>query len=193
MSFEPFGKLTSRTIVLPQENIDTDQIIPARFLTTTEQAGLGKAAFYDWRYDDAGNLRNDTPLNLAGHGDHQILVAGSNFGCGSSREHAPWALADFGFRAVISSDIADIFTSNALKNGLLPVEVDRKTHQRLLSAPGASVSVDLETQTVRLADGWQTVFDVEPFARRCLLDGVDPLGHLLNQADAIAVFEKERA
>lgn len=193
MSFDPFEALTARTIVLPQDNIDTDQIIPARFLTTTEQEGLGKAAFYDWRYDDAGNVRNDTPLTLAGDGDHQILVAGSNFGCGSSREHAPWALADLGFRAVISSDIADIFKSNALKNGLLPVEVDRKTHQRLLSAPGATVAIDLETQTVRLEDGWQTVFDVEPFARRCLLDGVDPLGHLLNQADAITEFERARA
>ena len=192
MSFEPFTSLTARTILLPQENIDTDQIIPARFLTTTERDGLGKAAFYDWRYDDAGNPRNDTPLNLAGQGGHTILVAGGNFGCGSSREHAPWALMDVGFRAVISSDIADIFKNNALKNGLLPVEVDSKTHARLLQTPGAEVAIDLETQTVRLADGWQAVFDIEPFARRCLLDGVDPLGHLLKQRAAIEAFEGAR-
>ena len=189
MSFEPFTSLTARTIVLPQENIDTDQIIPARFLTTTERDGLGKAAFYDWRYDDAGNPRNDTPLNLAGQDGRTILVAGGNFGCGSSREHAPWALMDVGFRVVISSDIADIFKNNALKNGLLPVEVDSKTHARLLQTPGAEVAIDLETQTVRLADGWQAVFDIEPFARRCLLDGVDPLGHLLKQSAAIESFE----
>lgn len=193
MSFEPFTTLTSRTVILPQENIDTDQIIPARFLTTTERSGLGKAAFYDWRYDDAGNPRNDTPLSLAEQGGHEILVAGGNFGCGSSREHAPWALLDFGFRAVISSDIADIFKNNALKNGLVPVEVDNKTHARLLQSPGAEVTVDLESQTVRFGEGWQTVFDVEPFARRCLLDGVDPLGHLINQTDAIKAYEQAQA
>ena len=121
MSFKPFTKVTSRTIVLSQDNIDTDQIIPARFLTTTSRDGLGESVFYDWRFDVQGNLRNDSTLDLAQQGAHQILVAGANFGCGSSREHAPWALSDFGFRAVISSDIADIFKSNALKNGLLPV------------------------------------------------------------------------
>lgn len=197
MSFEPFTSLTSRTIVLPQDNIDTDQIIPARFLTTTERSGLGKAAFYDWRYDDNGRPLNSTPLGLAGQGGHEILVAGGNFGCGSSREHAPWALMDFGFRAVISSDIADIFKNNALKNGLLPVEVDSKTHNRLLQTPGAEVSIDLVSQTVRFGEGsqddWQAVFDVEPFARRCLIDGVDPLGHLLNQASAIQSYERARS
>ena len=197
MSFEPFTKLTSRTIVLSQDNIDTDQIIPARFLTTTERSGLGRAAFYDWRYDDDGRPRNDTPLGLAGQGTHEILVAGGNFGCGSSREHAPWALLDFGFRAVISSDIADIFKNNALKNGLLPVTVDSKTHNKLLQTPGAEVSIDLVSQTVRFGedvqDEWQAVFDVGPFSRRCLIDGVDQLGHLLNQAGAIQAYEQARS
>ena len=189
MLFEPIRTLTSRTVVLREENIDTDQIIPARFLTTTSRDGLGKAVFYDWRYDENGAPRNSSMLNGVDPATHKILVAGSNFGCGSSREHAPWALYDFGFRAVISSDIADIFKSNALKNGLLPVEVDEKTHRELLGAPGVGVTVDLESQTVRFGDDWQAVFEVEPFARRCLLDGVDPLGHLLNQMDAINTYE----
>ncbi len=192
MGFEPIRTLISRTVVMRQENIDTDQIIPARFLTTTSREGLGKAAFYDWRYDENGAPKNSSALNGVDAASHKILVAGANFGCGSSREHAPWALYDFGFRAVISSDIADIFKSNALKNGLLPVEVDQKTHRELLSAPGAEVCVDLESQTVRFGDDWQAVFEVEPFARRCLLDGVDPLGHLLNQIDAIKAFESAR-
>ncbi len=193
MSFEPFTALTSQTVVLAKDNIDTDQIIPARFLTTTSREGLGRSAFYDWRYDDQGRARNSSTLNGVDPQTHKVLVAGANFGCGSSREHAPWALYDFGFRAVISSDIADIFTSNALKNGLLPVVVDAKTHQKLLQSPGAAVTIDLQTQTVRLPDGWQTVFEVEPFARRCLLDGVDPLGHLLNQTSAIEAFEDGRS
>ncbi len=193
MSFEPVRELKSRTIVLRQENIDTDQIIPARFLTTTSREGLGKSAFFDWRYNAEGRLRNDSPLDGYDPAEHKILVAGSNFGCGSSREHAPWALSDFGFSAIISSDIADIFKSNALKNGLLPVEVDDKTHRRLLSSPGEEVTIDLESQTVRFAGGqWQTVFDVEPFARQCLLDGVDPLGALINQLPAIERYEKGR-
>ena len=190
MTFDPIRKLFSRTVVLSEENIDTDQIIPARFLTTTSREGLGKSAFYDWRYDENGLPRNSSVLNGVNPATHKILVAGANFGCGSSREHAPWALYDFGFRAVISSDIADIFTSNALKNGLLPVVVDEKTHRELLGAPGAEVVIDLETQTVRFGENWQAVFNVEAFARRCLLDGVDPLGHLLNQMDAITNFEQ---
>ncbi len=193
MTFEPFHRLVSRTVVMSEENIDTDQIIPARFLTTTSREGLGKAAFYDWRYDENGAPRNSSVLNGVDPATYKILVAGANFGCGSSREHAPWALYDFGFRAVISSDIADIFKSNALKNGLLPVEVDEKTHRELLAAPGAEVVINLDSQTVRFGENWQAVFDVEPFARRCLLDGVDPLGHLLNQMDAIEKFEETRA
>ncbi|GJL93428.1 3-isopropylmalate dehydratase small subunit [Hyphococcus sp.] len=190
MSFEPIKKLTSRTVVLSQENIDTDQIIPARFLTTTLKEGLGKSAFYDWRYDEDGRPKNSSVFNGVDPDTHQFLVAGSNFGCGSSREHAPWALAGFGFRAVISSDIADIFKSNALKNGLLPIEVDKETHRVLLSSPGAEVTIDLETNSVTFGSGQAASFVVEPFARRCLLDGVDPLGHLLNQVSAIEEFER---
>lgn len=190
MTFDPVRTLRSRTVVLPQANIDTDQIVPARFLTTTSRAGLGKALFFDWRYDEDGRPKNSSVFNGVNPATHQILVAGPNFGCGSSREHAPWALHDFGFRAVISSDIADIFKSNALKNGLLPVAVDSATHQKLLTSPGAEVTIDLERLTVTLSDGATAPFAVEPFARRCLLDGVDPLGHLLNQAPAIEAYER---
>lgn len=187
--FDPISALTSRTVVMREENIDTDQIIPARFLTTTSREGLGDSVFYDWRYDENGALKNSSVLNGVDPATHKILVAGANFGCGSSREHAPWALYDFGFRAVISSDIADIFKSNALKNGLLPVEIDEKVHRALLALPGERVCIDLEKQTVQFGDDWSAVFVVEPFARRCLLDGVDPLGHLINQLDAIENFE----
>ncbi len=193
MSIEPISKITSRTVVLAQENIDTDQIVPARFLTTTTREGLGRAAFYDWRYDENGRPKNSSLFNGVNPQTHRILIAGPNFGCGSSREHAPWALLDFGFRVVISSDIADIFKSNALKNGLLPVTVDASTHMKLLAAPGAEVTVDLESETVTMADGACVTFKVEPFARRCLLDGVDPLGHLLNQMPAIEAYETRTA
>ena len=189
MSPEPFKTLTSRTVVLAQANIDTDQIIPARFLTTTSRGGLGRAAFYDWRYDENGRSRNSSVFNGVNPETHQILVAGPNFGCGSSREHAPWALKDFGFRAVISSDIADIFKSNALKNGLLPVTVDAATHEKLLASPGAEVTIDLKSLLVRIGDSYATGFEVEPFARQCLLDGVDPLGHILNQMATIEGYE----
>lgn len=191
-SFRPFGTLTSRTFVLPQDNIDTDQIIPARFLTTTSREGLGRSAFFDWRYDAQGRARNDSPFNGVYPEDVAILVAGSNFGCGSSREHAPWALLDFGFRAVVSSDIADIFKSNALKNGLLPVTVDHEAHRRLLAAPGIEIVIDLQSETLRLPDGALVSFSVEPFARRCLLDGVDPLGFLLDRIPLIEAFERAR-
>jgi 3-isopropylmalate/(R)-2-methylmalate dehydratase small subunit len=190
MTFDPIRTIRSRTVVLPQANIDTDQIVPARYLTTTSRAGLGKALFYDWRYDEDGRPRNSSVFNGVNPATHQVLVAGPNFGCGSSREHAPWALHDFGFRAVISSDIADIFKSNALKNGLLPVAVDAATHQKLLNSPGREVTIDLETMTVTLDDGAATTFAVEAFARRCLLDGVDPLGHLVRQLPAIEAFER---
>lgn len=194
MPFEPFITLRSRTIVLPQDNIDTDQIIPARFLTTTTRDGLGAAAFYDWRYDAEGRSRPDSIFNSVEPRNHRVLVGGANFGCGSSREHAPWALYDFGFRAVVSSDIADIFKSNALKNGLLPVEVEREFHEYLLEHPGAEVVVDLEREIIgALGGGKSATFFIEPFARRCLLDGVDPLGHLLNQTDAITAYEEAQA
>lgn len=193
MFFEPFRMLRSRTLVLPQQNIDTDQIIPARFLTTTSREGLGAAAFHDWRYDVDGRPRNSSIFNGIEPEKHRILVAGSNFGCGSSREHAPWALYDFGFRAVISSDIADIFKSNALKNGLLPVEVEDELHQYLLSHPGAEVVIDLEQEIIGVLGGGKSAgFSVEPFARRCLLDGVDPLGHILKHEGAIKAYEEAR-
>jgi len=194
MGFEPFRKITSRTIVLPQENIDTDQIIPARFLTATSREGFGKSAFYDWRYDADGRLRNTSPLDGFEPAEFQILVAGSNFGCGSSREHAPWALSDFGFRAVVSSDIADIFKNNSLKNGLLPVEVDAGFHKELLDNPGARVCIDLEAQFIIFDDGDRSSsFTVEPFARRCLVDGVDQLGFLRNQEAAIITYEQAQS
>ncbi|MEQ8748303.1 MAG: 3-isopropylmalate dehydratase small subunit, partial [Amphiplicatus sp.] len=163
-------------------------------LTTTTRKGLGGSAFYDWRFDDNGRAKNASVFNGVNPETYRILVAGSNFGCGSSREHAPWALSDFGFRAVVSSDIADIFKSNALKNGLLPVEVDDEMHNFLLEHPGADVLIDLEEEVIAVLGGGRSApFSVEPFARRCLLDGVDPLGHLLNQSAAIEAYEKERA
>ncbi|NWG72033.1 MAG: 3-isopropylmalate dehydratase small subunit [Parvularculaceae bacterium] len=192
-SFQPLRSVASRAFVLDRNDVDTDQIIPARFLTTTSRAGLGRFAFYDWRFDEHGRQKNDSPFAGVEPGDFAILVAGSNFGCGSSREHAPWALLDFGFRAVVSSDIADIFKSNALKNGLLPVTVDVRTHQRLLSSPGAAISIDLDAETLRLPDGETVSFKVEPFARRCLLDGVDPLGFLLDRIPLIEAYERESA
>ena len=188
----PFKTLTSRTVVLPQANIDTDQIIPARFLTTTTKAGLGREAFYDWRYDAEGAPRPGFILNAIDPAEHRVLVAGRNFGCGSSREHAPWALTDFGFRAVVSTEIADIFTSNALKNGLLPVVVDEETHARLLEHPGEPVTIDLQAGELRMGNH-VVDFSVEPFARECLLEGVDTLGWLVARAPSIEAYEREHA
>ena len=187
---EPINIVASKTVVLRSSDIDTDQIIPARFLTTTTKEGLGKNAFADWRYDAHGNAKADFILNQPEAKGCAILVAGRNFGCGSSREHAPWSLLDFGFRAVISSEIADIFRSNSLKNGLLPVVVDSTTHQWLLDNPGAQVHIDLSTNTLTLPDGTKVQFPIEAFARYCLLNGVDELGYLLKQSDAIASFEQ---
>ena len=190
MPLEPFRTLTSRTVVVDENNIDTDQIVPGRFLTTTSCDGLGKALFHDWRYDERGRPRNFSVFNGVDPRAHRILVAGANFGCGSSREHAPWALLDFGFRAVISSDIADIFKSNALRNGLLPVTIDDEIHRMLLASPGAEVTIDLETQTATLWNGRTAAFEIEPFAQRCLLEGLDPLRYLLNQMPTIEAYEK---
>jgi 3-isopropylmalate/(R)-2-methylmalate dehydratase small subunit len=189
---EPFKVLTSRTVVLPEANIDTDQIIPARFLTTTTKAGLGREAFYDWRYDAKGNEKPGCILNTIDPAEHRVLVGGRNFGCGSSREHAPWALTDYGFRAVISTEIADIFTSNALKNGLLPVVVDEETHQRLLEHPGEPVTIDLQSNELRVGNHVVS-FTVEPFSRECLLEGVDTLGWLLARTPSIDAYEKAHA
>jgi 3-isopropylmalate/(R)-2-methylmalate dehydratase small subunit len=190
---DPIRVIEARTVVLPRENVDTDQIIPARFLKTTEKKGLGKALFSDWRYDGEGRPRPDFVLNRPEAEGCAVLVAGDNFGCGSSREHAPWALVDHGFRAVVSTRIADIFRNNALKNGLLPVVLEPDAHAKLLAAPGARVRIDLEARTVTLPDGSTASFPVEPFARYCLLNGVDELGYLLGQQTAIAAFERSRS
>jgi 3-isopropylmalate/(R)-2-methylmalate dehydratase small subunit len=189
---EPIRQITSRTAVLPYTNIDTDQIIPARFLRTTTREGLGKQLFSDWRYQADGSLRADFPLNRPEAAGCSVLVAARNFGCGSSREHAPWALLDYGIRAVVSSEIADIFRSNSLKNGLLPIEVDETTSQWLLSHPGAEVIVDLQTATLTLPTGVAVKFPIEGFARHCLLHGVDELGFLLSNEAQIARFEQRR-
>jgi 3-isopropylmalate/(R)-2-methylmalate dehydratase small subunit len=187
---QPIRKLTSRTVVMPSTNIDTDQIIPARFLTTTTREGLGKSLFADWRYEASGKPVKDFVLNRSESTGCAILVAGRNVGCGSSREHAPWALLDFGFKAVISTEIADIFRSNSLKNGLLPVVVDEVTHAWLLANPGAEVTIDLETGTLALPTGRTVEFPLENFARYCLMNGVDELGYLLNQSERIGEYEK---
>jgi 3-isopropylmalate/(R)-2-methylmalate dehydratase small subunit len=187
---EPIRQIISRTAVLPYTNIDTDQIIPARFLRTTTREGLGKQLFSDWRYQADGSLRVDFPLNRPEAAGCSVLVAARNFGCGSSREHAPWALLDYGIRAVVSSEIADIFRSNSLKNGLLPIEVDETTNQWLLSHPGAEVIVDLQSATLTLPTGVAVKFPIEGFARHCLLHGVDELGFLLSNEARIADFEQ---
>ncbi len=188
---KPLTQIRSRTAVLPFENIDTDRIIPARFLTTTERSGLGRFAFNDWRYSADGSDNPDFPLNKPETKDCAILVAGHNFGCGSSREHAPWALLDFGLQAVISSEIADIFRSNSLKNGLLTIVVPADAHRRLLEQPGIELSIDVREQFVALPDGSRIGFELEPFAKHCLLNGVDQLGYLLQQNDAITAYEHQ--
>ncbi len=189
---EAIRRIRSRTVVLPAADIDTDQIIPARFLTTTTRDGLARALFADWRFDANGRPRPEFVLNRPESSGCAILVAGRNFGCGSSREHAPWALYDHGIRAVISTAIADIFFNNSLKNGLLPVLVDEDFHAWLLANPGAEVEIDLEATTITLPDGRFAKFPIEAFARHCLLQGTDEIGYLLSQAPAIAAFERAR-
>ncbi len=184
--------IKSRTVVMPQSDTDTDQIIPARFLTTTTRKGLGNALFADWRYDASGNPRPEFALNRPEAAGCQVLVAGNNFGCGSSREHAPWALIDFGIQAVISTEIADIFRGNSLKNGLVPVIVDKATHGWLLENPGAEVTIDVANCELHLPDGRKVSFPIDGFSKYCLLNGVDQLGYLLKHADAITRFEEER-
>jgi 3-isopropylmalate/(R)-2-methylmalate dehydratase small subunit len=187
---EPILKLKSRTLVMPSTNIDTDQIIPARFLTTTTREGLGKSLFADWRYDAGGNPIPEFVLNRPESRGCAILVAGRNIGCGSSREHAPWAMVDYGFKAVISTEIADIFRNNSLKNGLLPVVVDEATHAWLLANPGVEIAIDLESRTLALPSGRSVEFPLESFARYCLMNGVDELGFLLAQAARIQEYER---
>ena len=186
---KPVTHIHSRTAVLADENIDTDRIIPARFLTTTTREGLGKLCFHDWRYQADGSDNPAFPLNRPEATGCAILVAGRNFGCGSSREHAPWALLDYGIQAVLCSEIADIFRSNALKNGLLAIMVSEPEHRWLLDHPGVELHIDVREQVVTLPDGGRITFQLEPFARHCLLEGVDQLGFLLQHADAIDAFE----
>lgn len=200
---EPIETFSSRLVALPMENIDTDQIIPARYLKVTDKAGLGDALFADWRYDADGQPRPDFPLNQPAARDARVLVGGHNFGCGSSREHAPWALLGYGFRAVISTYFADIFANNALKNGLLPIVVEPAAHARLLAlavetdgggatdARGNAVTVDLRARTLTFPDGDAVRFPIDPFARECLLNGLDQLGFILAEQAAIDRYEAE--
>ena len=187
---KPVTRIHSHTAVLLDENIDTDRIIPARFLTTTERAGLGKFCFNDWRYRQDGSDNPDFPLNKPEAKGCSILVAGRNFGCGSSREHAPWALLDYGIQAVLCSEIADIFRGNALKNGLLAILLDEAEHRWLLKNPGIELSIDVREQAIELPDGGRIRFQLEAFARHCLLNGVDQLGFLLQHHDAITHYEQ---
>jgi 3-isopropylmalate/(R)-2-methylmalate dehydratase small subunit len=189
----PFTSFSSRLVRLPANNVDTDQIIPARFLKTTSKQGLGEQLFFDWRYDERGNPKPDFVLNQPAAKGCQILLAGDNFGCGSSREHAPWALTQFGFRAVVSTSFADIFKQNSLKNALLPVVVPADVHAALFALdPQATVTVDLAACTLTLPDGQAVEFPVDPFARLCLLEGTDELGYILKNTAAIAAFEAGR-
>jgi 3-isopropylmalate/(R)-2-methylmalate dehydratase small subunit len=190
---DPIRVIESCTVVIPRENIDTDQIIPGRFLKVTDKKGLGKALFSDWRYDAEGKPRPDFILNRPEGQGCRILVAGDNFGCGSSREHAPWALVDHGFQAVVSTRIADIFRNNALKNGLVPVVLEPQAVAKLVAAPGATVRVDLASQTVTLPDGTTASFPIDGFSKYCLMNGVDELGFLLSQEEAIAAYESKQA
>ena len=189
---EPVTTIRSRTVVLPVADVDTDQIIPARFLTTTSRDGLGEHLFADWRYRRDGSPNPDFVLNRPEAAGCEILVAGRNFGCGSSREHAPWALFDYGFRAVVSSEIADIFRSNALKNRLLPVVVSDAVLERLQSAPGAELTIDVAASTLTLPDGSTVEYPIDGFARYCLLEGIDQLGFLRQHEDEIRTFEESR-
>ncbi len=191
-----FTSLTSKVVVLPVSDVDTDQIIPARFLKATDKMGMGDHLFADWRYNADGSPKPDFVLNKPESQGRQILLAGDNFGCGSSREHAPWALTGFGFRAVVSTSFADIFRSNSLKNGLLPIIVDAKTHQDLFDMleeiSAAELSVDLASQTLSLPDGRKVTFPIDGFAKACLLNGVDELGYILGFEKQIAAFENRR-
>ncbi len=192
---EPYKPFRSRLLPLPIDNIDTDQIYPGRFLTVTSKDGLTKLLFADWRYNADGTPKPDFPLNQPAASGARILLAGDNFGCGSSREHAPWALTANGFRAVISTSFADIFSNNALKNGLVPIIVDQATHRTLLALvaadPQAEVEVDIASRTLKLPDGTAVQFPIDPFSQRCLLGGVDELGYLLSLAPQIAVYETQ--
>ncbi len=192
---EPITTFTAKCVALPSENVDTDQIIPARFLKATDKAGMGDHLFADWRYDADGKPNPDFVLNRPEVQGAQVLIAGNNFGCGSSREHAPWALQGYGFRAVISTYFANIFNNNALKIGLLPIVVDTETYYELVSMveedPTTAVTVDLTQQTLTLPDGRKLAFPLEAFAKHCLVNGVDQLGFLMGEETAINSYETQ--
>jgi len=188
----PMNHIRSRTVALPQRNIDTDQIIPARFLKVTDKVGLGQKLFCDWRYLQDGSPNPEFVLNQPAAAGAHILVAGDNFGCGSSREHAPWALVDFGFQAVVSTSIADIFRNNALKNGLLPIVVSPDIHAQLLEEPGVQLEIRLDEQVLVFPSGQRVAFEIDKFSRHCLMHGVDELGFLLGCNSQISAFEARR-
>jgi 3-isopropylmalate/(R)-2-methylmalate dehydratase small subunit len=189
-----FTTIRSHAVAIPSNNIDTDQIIPARYLKVTDKTGLGAGLFSDWRYEADGSPRAGFVLNTPDARDAKILVAGDNFGCGSSREHAPWALTGYGFRAVVSTSFADIFRNNALKNGLLPIVVDATVHAELMalvaSSPRAELVVDLAEQTLTLPNGRAVSFPIDPFSKGCLLKGTDELGYILSFEPQIAAYER---
>lgn len=191
---QSFTTLTSTFIPVPYNDVDTDQIIPAEYLKVTSKDGLVEGLFQRWRYRPDGTLNPDFPLNQPEYQGAQILLAGDNFGCGSSREHAPWALQGWGFKAIISTSFADIFRNNALKNGLLPVAVDAATHEQLLEmaaeSPHLQLTIDLANQTVALPSGRSATFPIDGFSKTCLLEGLDQLGYLLKQADRVAEYEQ---
>ena len=190
---QPFTQLTSHMVAIPTENVDTDQIIPARFLKTISKKGLGNNLFSDWRYNEDGSPNSDFVLNQADAQGAKVLLAGDNFGCGSSREHAPWSLMDYGFTAVISTSFADIFRNNSLKNGLLPIIVDEETHRQLMSMveeePSTQIEIDLAAQKVTLPDGRSVEFPIDNFSKTCILEGLDQLGYLQKQEAHIAAYE----
>lgn len=190
---EKFTILTATMVGIPTENIDTDQIIPARFLKVTDKKGLGDNLFCDWRYEADGSPKPDFILNTEQGKKAKILVAGDNFGCGSSREHAPWAIMGYGFQAVISTSLADIFRNNSLKLGLLPIVVDKETHYQLLSLieeePDTQITIDLASQTVQLPDGRKVEFPIDTFSKTCILNGIDQLGYLQHHAAAVEDYE----
>jgi 3-isopropylmalate/(R)-2-methylmalate dehydratase small subunit len=187
----PIRKIQGRTVVLPGQDIDTDQIIAARYLTTTTKEGLGENLFHDLRFDNEGNKKSDFILNQPTAKGCSILIAGNNFGCGSSREHAPWALLDYGFKAVISTEIADIFRNNSLKVGLVAIAINTETHEWLLQNPGNEIKIDIAAGILMLPGGQSINFEMESFARHCLLQGIDQLGFLQQQSAAIKTFEEK--
>jgi 3-isopropylmalate/(R)-2-methylmalate dehydratase small subunit len=194
---EAFTTLTTKMMPLPNNDVDTDQIIPAEYLKVIDKDGLVDGLFSRWRYKEDGSVNPDFALNKEEHQGATVIVAGDNFGCGSSREHAPWALMGYGFRAVISTSFADIFRNNALKNGLLPVAVDEDTQKQLLSIieedPTSEIKIDLASQTVTLPDGRQVTFPIDGFSKTCLLEGIDQLGYLLKQKESIEAYETAHA